>query len=71
MFVASVIRLYVKLYDDCSCTCVCSLLYWAFALILLNFSGTNDDPIVFDLSRYDVYVNYKEDDSGVDYPTDF
>ena len=40
------------------------------SLIILSFSGTGEDQVLFDLSGYDLYVDDGEGDSYPDLPAD-
>ena len=47
------------------------LVYWTLCSFLFSFSGVGEEQIVFDLSSYDIYLDYGDDDSGLDFPTDY
>ena len=72
MDVASIAMLHVELFAACShvCHCGCDLLCpLSHSFIFNPFSGSGKEPVVFDLLGYDLYIDYGDDASGSDYPT--
>lgn len=41
--------------------------YWALRAFIFFFLGIGEELVIFDLSGYDVYVGYRDDNSGPDF----
>ena len=65
--------LYVRIEVFAHAFVIVVLTYWArlaHPFIPKTFSGTGGDPIVFDLTGYELYVDYGNEESGQDFPAE-
>ena len=62
---------FMNMYDVCTHACRCGFSILDLSSIFFSFSRACEELIVFDLSDYDIYVNYDDDDSDLNYPTNY